>query len=533
MNRTTDGVAVFILSLLVGLPIICFGYIILYGDTFHYLSYARNLAQGNFAHLCHLYFRTPGYPTLLILTGFTTTASLAGILVWQMLSGAAIPVLGYATVSRLNRNCALALALALICSLLPYFFINTIYPDQFYMFFLLLAAFLLTSWLVNDRSVAVLYGLAATCAMLWWLRPIGVTIAGLCLLLALFRRGALKHVLICTVLLAGAQWSFSYYQGRKAGKRRGDVASMNGRQLFIQVYLHSQGGAFAAASGDAAAALRKHLVAYFSAHARDIKKRFAYPMSNDQYHELFGRFEGKPEEQVAEMLTHPHLTYFWIMFCISDVSDVSFGPRGDDLFLRASLEFVREHPQQYLHGVVQSYAGLVWGPARKFGFHDYAAGGMAPTRVCFEPFDPECGVEAGSDMRGSKIFFANRCQARPSWMVCAQSYFVACYPIVLRVSYLLMIVGVAGFLFVSGQARTMALVVFLLHTCNVLSLSMFVDPQFRYQVQSIPLAMVGAGIGLYRIATWLTWCLRMLSYRDAEAIHWGRQNELVSSQEST
>jgi hypothetical protein len=79
--------------------------------------------------------------------------------------------------------------------------------------------------------------------------------------------------------------------------------------------------------------------------------------------------------------------------------------------------------------------------------------------------------------------------------------FAAEYFVLVPISYFLMVIGVVGFIAVPGPARTISLVVFGLHSMNVLALSVLVDPQFRYQAQSIPLAIIGAGIGIYRLAT--------------------------------
>jgi hypothetical protein len=64
-----------------------------------------------------------------------------------------------------------------------------------------------------------------------------------------------------------------------------------------------------------------------------------------------------------------------------------------------------------------------------------------------------------------------------------------------------MLVGVAGFMPEPGPARATALTIFVLHCANVAVLMILVDAQFRYQVQSVPLAMIGAGLGLHRVAS--------------------------------
>jgi hypothetical protein len=66
-----------------------------------------------------------------------------------------------------------------------------------------------------------------------------------------------------------------------------------------------------------------------------------------------------------------------------------------------------------------------------------------------------------------------------------------------------MLIGVIGFLFTPGAPRQISLAIFALHTANVLPLAVLVDPQFRYQIESLPIAFIGAGLGLFRITTCL------------------------------
>jgi hypothetical protein len=85
------------------------------------------------------------------------------------------------------------------------------------------------------------------------------------------------------------------------------------------------------------------------------------------------------------------------------------------------------------------------------------------------------------------------------------------YSLLLPTTYILMLIGVAGFARSPGAPRAVAVVTFGIHSINTLLLSMLVDPQFRYQVQNVPLAIVGAGIGLYRLTTIYQMCSKSLN----------------------
>jgi hypothetical protein len=57
-------------------------------ERFRYLPPVRN-EYGHCVYNSDLAFRTPGYPAVLVLTGFTITGSLVGVLVLQVATGAA------------------------------------------------------------------------------------------------------------------------------------------------------------------------------------------------------------------------------------------------------------------------------------------------------------------------------------------------------------------------------------------------------------------------------------------------------------
>src|SRR5580704_16584045 len=68
-----------------------FGYVEFTTDSNTYTHYAIEMVQGNFDP--SLAIRPPGYPAMLVLTGYTISGSLIGVLILQAASGAAIPVI--------------------------------------------------------------------------------------------------------------------------------------------------------------------------------------------------------------------------------------------------------------------------------------------------------------------------------------------------------------------------------------------------------------------------------------------------------
>ena len=90
--------------------------------------------------------------------------------------------------------------------------------------------------------------------------------------------------------------------------------------------------------------------------------------------------------------------------------------------------------------------------------------------------------------------------AGPQWQAVINNAFDDMCRYAVPISFVLMLVGVFGLATVPGTARTTALIVFILHEANVAIHTILVEPQLRYQLQSVPLAMIGAGLGLYVIA---------------------------------
>lgn len=64
-----------------------------------------------------------------------------------------------------------------------------------------------------------------------------------------------------------------------------------------------------------------------------------------------------------------------------------------------------------------------------------------------------------------------------------------------------MLVGVVGFLGRRCVERGIAITVFVVHSLNVGLFCILTDPQYRYQSQSVCLAIIGAGLGVWRIWT--------------------------------
>src|SRR3989442_1491146 len=99
------------------------------------MRYAKFLLGSN----QDVYFRTPGYPLLLILTGVFTFDSFLGLMLAQLAMGVLMPLLVYRIIAMYNQRVGYYAALFSIASLVPYGFMKAVLTEELYMFALLLA----------------------------------------------------------------------------------------------------------------------------------------------------------------------------------------------------------------------------------------------------------------------------------------------------------------------------------------------------------------------------------------------------------
>jgi hypothetical protein len=471
------------------------------GDAHTYTQYAVSMAHAHFTP--SLAFRTPGYPAILDLTGFAITRSLRAILVLQALAGAAIPVVAFMVLRPINRWLARLTALAMIVSLTPYLFINRIYPDQFYIFMLVVLAAVAARLAISDRPLW-LYLATASCLLLGWLRPVGFVLILVCIGMVALRRRNLGHAVLCAALFVLAMFGLPKLERGKADK------TFIGRQAFFNAYMWSDGVPNAFSSGTAALEMRADLKQFFSTDPSVGRiRQLGTPPSDAAFQQLFGRFAGHPDDQVAAMFQRPHVQYYWIISTLSTLGPPQLLPNekewmnGDRMLLQATLHYYWNHPWQVVRSTLLTYRGLTLGPAWRFMATGYGFDGIAREQIRFDPAQPGLGVvpTPQHDYVDSGRLFSDEAAAPAVRMRWIQRAFAAIYTFLVPASYLWMMFGIVGFIGVPGPARAVSLTAFGVHSINALALSLLVDPQFRYQAESVPLAIMGAGIGLYRLAT--------------------------------
>ena len=297
-RRIAALLAIFLVSLTISLIISGLGFFVRYGESVTYTQYARDLLSGHVD--TNLYYRTPGYPILLILTG-AMAGSFAGLLTAQAVAGAMISAASYWAVERFSWQVAFLVAGFSIGLMVPFIYINLLYPDEAYIVLLVLSCVFLVRWLAfPDASRINLYALAAASDLLAWMRPIGLTVTGTCLLLAALAASADGIPwLVCVIAIGGVHLGWHLYKVHHTWRGE-DNASMLGRQLFFKAYMWSDGqeAGFSPDQGPATVALRRRIVEFFADKERkaEIEKRWGAirqwtaPMSDEAYKEMLARF---------------------------------------------------------------------------------------------------------------------------------------------------------------------------------------------------------------------------------------------------
>lgn len=483
MDVSFRGGADFWLTLLVSALlaqlIALLGYDVFYSDSHTYTHYAVVLSKHEYEP--SLGWRTMGYPALLLFTGFTATGSLAGILVLQAVTGAAMPLVARMALHPLDA--APFVGWAMILSLVPYCFMNTIYPDQLYIFALTLTIALLIRWILGG-SAAWLAGAFLSCLVLTYLRPAGLVVVVTLIVAPILQRrhrlyAAMYAGLFFVLILVPPSYE-RYGAPEKAGYL--------GAQVFYNAYLWSDKDAFT--TGSAAAEMRARIRAFFAAKPDRIHiTELGPPMKEPVYQDLVGRLADNPEALVDAMFGKQHLHYYWLISSIMNLR-----PDGGRILLLASLRHYLRHPDQIIRSTFWNYIGLVLGPPRRFNLGDYAKRALADDPAYFEAFE-WLGVVPGNNSFVTEVSgFAYK--TKTGTMEAVQSYFSSFYPIILPLSYLLMLVGLLA-AWRPGPPRQIILMIFSVHTINALPLAILVDSQFRYQMQGVPLAIIGAAVGVY------------------------------------
>lgn len=446
MSFRVNGAIVSSFSLLLSFAILAFGCRTWFGDSHDFFNYAYALWHHTYDP--HMYYRTVGYPlmmwALLVPAGYFTPLFVA-----QVLAAGAIPVMVYFILAPTSVWVAMWSAIALAASLIPFQYSLTIYPDAACMSAMVLLVALLAAWLRNRDSIALVYLLGGAVLWLMWLRPASVLLAAPVIIALLWHRASRQHAMIAIVLIFGANAALQHWQAKY-----GPQNSMMGRQMFFNEFIDG-----ADQSVRSTIDLKTALVKA-GADAQKIDAAFARPSEGG----------------------------YWTLFMAGE----TLGREGDRLFATAAIDQALAHPAKSIARFVSRYWDLVMGPPWRF-----TGDGIVEEHYPFVPASPD-----QSDRITHTWVPVNEAPflAPPSApMKVAAIVFSTVCPIFIPATFVLMVIGVLLALWRRSNDMALALAVFAMHAINTAALAALVDPRLRYHMQGIPVALIGAGIGVHQL----------------------------------
>jgi hypothetical protein len=368
-------------------------------DALAFFNYANYLSgQGE----NYLYYRTPGFPVFLILTGQTFFNTFAGTVFAHALAGILTPLIVYRTLSPINRYLGLSAAGLLIASSIPFAHVKAMLPQQFFMFLIVCSIYFFSRYVFTKQHRFIYLTILVSFFALITrgealLLPF---ILGGGLLVLMWREKLLwgkkdqarhfilsvRHFILSLVLVLGI---FATYSGARSVVLNdltlfGSLNNFSGRQLFLNVYYLRVDRLFkfrdilgTPQRGDTSASLIKPengpasrrfyelLVEIYSdpqayrmlepllsmkaskreagvAHFIDTETNKAATV----YDFLFGQFNGRPEDLAHSFFQHPNMTYFdHVWRRLDEKIGIS---QADKLMREVAMEATARNPDLFL-----------------------------------------------------------------------------------------------------------------------------------------------------------------------------------------
>jgi len=192
------------------------------------------------------YYRPPGYPFLIFLSGYPYTHSVRALLVIQSLMALAIPLLAYHSLLIFGKKTAGLAAGLIIITLSNCYFSTAIMSEEYYIFCLMLFMYTVSKLCVNPRSNYIIW--ASMVAFLTILvRGLIVPLILVPLLITFIRdRRKSGIALACVGICLGAMYAWlviknTYTPDVQPNERFTNISLTNleGRTLFSNIYLFS------------------------------------------------------------------------------------------------------------------------------------------------------------------------------------------------------------------------------------------------------------------------------------------------------
>lgn len=446
------------------------------------------------------YYRTPGYPLIMIASGVTLLKSFIGLILVQLAMALLIPVIIHRTLSDINHRAGYYAALISIFSLTPYLYMKAVLTEQSYIFFLLLSVLLATKYFLT-KSVMYIYLLSVALAAVITIRPSSslIFLIFLPLTIIFIPRKILHSIAAIVIVVASmAFWAYLRPIVFNMPELKGSTSNLTGKTLFISPYLFSA-GAMNSANGPGTAELINTLKEYLADNQPQIDDFLARADKdkNDEFKRYFyGRFKGDADALVREMFDHPSLTYRTFIWTIMDKA---VGPvKSDRLQLDASLELLKKHPGTGLRFLLQNLVGFSISQPL-YPNHDLDLDiriGVLTPRIDILTFEgitdsmdglpPRMVKEAAFDPLHKILVPARRLLTKLAGII----YFDL-RPFI----FILMLFGVISLLKTTDH-RPIAVLCFLVVAYNALVTSVFVGPHPRYINHTIMVEIIMASIAI-------------------------------------
>ncbi|MEW5944696.1 MAG: hypothetical protein AB1742_00720 [bacterium] len=291
-----------------------------------------------------VYWRTPGYPFVMLASGVTLFKSLIGLTVVQFVTSLFVPPMVYRITLAIDRRLAFNTALASVVSLVPFLYVKCVLTEHAYIFLLVLTIYLYAGYTAGGRTAQV-YLLALALAYAALLRPSAILLSLAVLpLTVVFVPRRVLHSILAAVLIAGILCAWMLVRPSVTGVpgKFSPTGNLTGKALFANVYMFSK-GRLADMNGPAAGRLKTTLLEYLKTHPDEIR-RYGEGFKIEEYRveHFFGRFEDDPEGLLRYAFKSPSFAYFPFMWAMMDRAA---GPaEADRIILAACVEIIRERP---------------------------------------------------------------------------------------------------------------------------------------------------------------------------------------------
>lgn len=350
-----------------------YGRITYFGDSQTYLQLANHYNP-------NYYWRGPGYPLLIKMSGFTITGRLTGLLIIQAFLSVVNVMLFYKILLRfLNGKLSFIWTVSYLCTGIPFFFQNTIYPDQIQLTLIYLMIFAFFQFIQRKTRANLTYFLIATYLLTFFresYKLFSLILIFVTMVIVLINPNKiLRKKLIASIIAVSMLWSVTSIQ---INSYRSSIELANnkqensfvGRQLFFNTYLFSENLNKSMEENTYFEKLDAELFNFFSNRNKVENLNLATwgNLSSKERYDYFGQFEDKPRLQVNNIWEKPNLTYFWL---IVSLTDLYFPPYFDKEIRNLALFIFLENPAHYLLSYFMNAKYLFLGPPVKFSGNYY------------------------------------------------------------------------------------------------------------------------------------------------------------------